>query len=223
MGLTGEIKTMPVTDLLQWIETTRKSGIVEYRAGTEWKKIFFQKGQIIFASSARESEKLGQHLVRKERIRESDLIDCLQENEGTGKKLTQILEDRGLISHDELYEEVVILIKEILFDLFLWEEGLFQFRDLELPSSMINPLSLKTGQVLFQVLNRIDEDRRDGLLPEKGSPAKTPASTGSKVKGRIVFKVDDKKFTLPGSYEKREITSFQKEGEKEGKKVGHKK
>ncbi len=220
MGLTGEIKTMPVTDLLQWIETTRKSGIVEYRSGTEWKKIFFQKGQIIFASSARESEKLGRHLVRQDRIRESDLIDCLHENEETGKKLTQILEDRNLISHDELYGEVVILIKEILFDLFLWEEGLFQFRDLELPPSMINPLSLKTGQVLFEVLNKIDENRRDGVLPAQEPPSKSPASTGSKVKGRIIFKVDDKKFTLPGSYEKREITSFQKEGGKKGEPVG---
>lgn len=220
MGLTGEIKTMPVTDLLQWIETTRKSGIVEFRAGTEWKKIFFRKGQIIFASSGRESEKLGRHLVRQERIRESDLIDCLHENEETGKKLTRILEDRGLLSHDELYKEVVILIKEILFDLFLWEEGLFQFRDLELPASMINPLSLKTGQVLFEVLNRIDENRRDGNLSAKELPPQNSPSTGSKVRGRIVFKVDEKKFTLPGSYEKREITGFRKEGEKERKKAG---
>ncbi|NOY52822.1 MAG: DUF4388 domain-containing protein [Deltaproteobacteria bacterium] len=218
MGLTGEIKTMPLTDLLQWIETTRKSGIVECRAGTEWKKIFFQEGQIIFASSARESEKLGQHLIRQERIRESDLIGCLHENEQTGKKLTQILEDRGLISHDDLYGEVVILIKEILFDLFLWEEGLFQFRDRELPDSMISPLALKTGQVLFEVLNRIDENRRDGILPEKGATAGPTKSTGIKVKGRIIFKVDDKKFTLPGAYEKREIPSFRKDEEAEGNK-----
>jgi len=212
MGLTGEIKTMPVTDLLQWIETTRKSGIVECRAGTEWKKIFFQEGQIIFASSARDSEKLGRHLIRRKRIRESDLADCLQENRKTGKKLTQILEGRGLISHDDLYGEVTLLIKEILFDLFLWEEGLFQFRDRELPDSLISPLALKTGQVLFEVLNRIDEDRRDGVLPEKGPRPMQEEPTGSKVKGHIVFRVDNKKFTLPGAYEKQEIPSFRKEG-----------
>ncbi len=219
MGLTGEIKTMPVTDLLQWIETTHKSGIVECRAGQDWKKIFFQKGQIIFASSVRESEKLGRHLIRHERIRESDLIDCLHENQETGKKLTRILEDRGLISHDDLYGEVILLIKEILFDLFLWEEGLFQFRDRELPESMISPLALKTGQVLFEVLNRIDEDRRDGVLPTKESRGTPEARRGSNVKGHIVFKVDNKKFTLPGAYEKREVPSFRKEGEKKGGKV----
>jgi hypothetical protein len=215
MGLSGEIKTMPVTDLLQWIETTRKSGILEYRSENHWKKIFFQKGQVVFASSSTESEKLGQYLVRKHLIGDSELFKCLEENERSGKKLTQILEDRNLISHEELYKEVVLLIKEILFDLFLWQEGIFRFKDMELPSALVSPLALKTGQILFEVLSKIDEGRRGGEIQSPPPEALKDVDTQTKVRGRIVFKVDDKKFNLPGAYRKTELTSFVKEEKEE--------
>ncbi len=220
MGLSGEITTMPVTDLLQWIEVTLKTGIVEFRRNDEWKKIFFQNGQILFVSSSKENEKVGRFLIRRGCIREKDLYDCLMENERTGKKLTEILEARGLISHDELYKQIVLLIKEMLFNLFLWKEGGFQFNDRNLPAAAKGPLALKTGQIIFNVLTRIDERRKD--LQEEASRENQAAKTlgRKKTRGRAVLKVNDKKFTLPGTYERSDITGFRKvkEEEKEDKK-----
>lgn len=216
MALSGDIKTMPVTDLLQWIETTTQTGIVEFTREGEWKKVFFQSGQILFVSSSKETEKIGQFLIRNRRIREADLERCLEENERTGKKLTQILEDSGLISHQELYEEVILLIKDNLFDLFLWEEGRFEFTDLKLPAKVKGPLALKTGQILFQVLTKIDEKRRVGI--EKIPDKEKTLPEQKRVKGRIIFKVDNNKFSLPGSYEKTEISGFKKAARKNKKK-----
>jgi len=216
MGISGDIKTMPVTDLLQWIEITVKTGIVEFSRKEEWKKIFFQAGQILFVSSSKEDEKIGRFLIRQGHLTEDDLYDCLDENERTGKKLTMILEERQLISHKELYEQVVMLIKEILFDLFLWKEGRFEFSDVNLPAVVKGPLALKTGQVLFNVLTQIDESRKDAYMKEKVSDQekKVKAKARKKVRGRIVFKVDEKKFTLPGSYEKSELPGIEKIDEK---------
>ncbi len=208
MALSGDIKTMPVTDLLQWIEATMQTGIVEFVREGEWKKVFFQSGQILFVSSSKENERIGQFLIKNRRIRVEDLESCLEENERTGKKLTEILEERGLISHEELYEQVILLIKDNLFDLFLWEEGRFEFTDRKLPAKVKGPLALKTGQILFQVLTRIDEKRRDGIEQIQDAEKKSPGR--KKVKGRIVFKVDNNKFTLPGSYEKTEISGIKK-------------
>jgi hypothetical protein len=220
MGLSGEITTMPVTDLLQWIEVTLKTGIVEFRRHNEWKKIFFQNGQILFVSSSKENEKIGRFLINRGCLQEKDLYDCLMENERTGKKLTEILETRGLISHDELYKQVLLLIKEMLFDLFLWKEGNFQFNDRKLPAAAKGPLALIIGQIIFDVLARIDESRR---YPKKETPGEDQAvkTLGRKnTRGRAVLKVNDKKFTLPGSYERSDITGFRKvkEEEKEEKK-----
>ena len=97
MALSGDIKTMPVTDLLQWIEATMQTGIVEFVREGEWKKVFFQSGQILFVSSSKENERIGQFLLKNRRIRVEDLESCLEENERTGKKLTEILAERGLI------------------------------------------------------------------------------------------------------------------------------
>ncbi len=219
MVLSADLKTMPATDLLQWIETTQKTGIVEFFRNGEWKKIFFQKGQILFASSSREKEKLGRFLIRKKRITDQDLSDCLEENERTGKKLTQILEDRGLISHEDLYDDVVLYVKEILYDLFLWNEGNFLFRDHNLPAAVEGPLALKTGQILFQVLTRIDERQKEKVktAPPSGSSEAGPRACGrTRVKGRIVFKVDNKKFILPGTYEKSELPALEETAQADG-------
>jgi len=205
MALHGDLGTMPVTDLLQWVEATRKSGVVEFRGPSAWKKIFFREGQILFASSSREEERLGRFLIRSGRLREEDLEACLEENERTGVKLTQILEDRGLVSHGVLYQEVGRLIHEILRDLLLWTRGTFVFQDGSLPAAASGPLALKTGQVLFEVLTRLDEERRDG------APARQPVEEPRprrRRRGRAVFKVDDRRFPLPGSYEETEGARF---------------
>ena len=215
MGLSGDMKTMPVTDLLQWVETTQKTGIAEFHRGNEWKKIFFQSGQILFVSSSKEDEKIGRYLIRNGLLHEEDLYRCLDENERTGKKLTEILEKSGLISHQQLYEQVVHLIKEILFDLFHWKDGTFTLTDRSLPKLVKGPLALKTGQILFSVLTLMDEKRRDGDVPVKAAGEREEKQRGKKARGRIVLKVDDKKFSLPGSYEKSNLSAFRKVKDKE--------
>ncbi len=205
MALQGDIRTMPATDLFQWIETTMKTGILEFRRDGSWRKIFFQRGQILFASSSREHEKLGRFLIRRGKLDEQALTDCLDESERSGEKLTAILEARGLLTHEALYEEVVLLIKEILFDLFLWEDGEFSFTDRHLPQALSGPLALKTGQILFQVLTRIDEKRRDGDELTAAVPEANRGARARKRRGRIVFKVDNRKFTLPGEREQPQL------------------
>ncbi len=213
MALYGDIRTMPVTDLFQWIETTVKTGIFELRREGAWRKVFFQGGQILFASSSSEHEKLGCFLIRRGKLNEQALTACLDESERTGEKLTAILEARKLLSHAELYDEVVLLVKEILFDLFLWEDGEFRFTDRELPQALEGPLALKTGQVLFQVLTRIDEKRRDGDKLPAAEPEEHRSKPHRKRRGRIVFKVDNRKFTLPGEYEQPQLCGLEQQGD----------
>ena len=205
MALNGDLKTMPVTDLLQWLEATRKSGVAEFRGSSGWKKIFFREGQILFASSSLDRERLGRFLIRNGRLTEEDLAACLEENERTGVKLTQILEERGLVTHRVLYEEVARLIHEILRDLLLWPAGTFVFQDGSLPAAASGPLALKTGRVLFEVLTRLDEERR-----ESGRARPAPPGTPRRRRGRAVFKVDDRTFPLPGRYEEAEAAGFRR-------------
>jgi hypothetical protein len=213
MALYGDIRTMPVTDLFQWIETTVKTGIFELRREGAWRKIFFQGGQILFASSSSEHEKLGRFLIRRGKLDEQALMACLDESERTGEKLTAILEARKLLTHGELYDEVVLLVKEILFDLFLWEDGEFRFTDRELPQALEGPLALKTGQVLFQVLTRIDEKRRDGDKLPGAEPEEHRSTPNRKRRGRVVFKVDNRKFTLPGEHEHPQLCGLERQGD----------
>lgn len=52
MGLYGEIQTMPMLDLFQWLELVHKTGKLTVESPTGKQQIYFEKGAIVAASSS---------------------------------------------------------------------------------------------------------------------------------------------------------------------------
>ncbi|HEX4950361.1 MAG TPA: HDOD domain-containing protein [Blastocatellia bacterium] len=52
MSLQGEIQTMPLQDLLQWLELVHKTGTLTVEYGQARQKVFFRNGEITTASSS---------------------------------------------------------------------------------------------------------------------------------------------------------------------------
>ena len=60
--LTGETNFMPLPDLLQWHEQNRKSAIVTLETPEGNQSIHFDTGQIIYVSSSKRGQLLGEYL-----------------------------------------------------------------------------------------------------------------------------------------------------------------
>ena len=90
MAISGDIDTMPLTDLFQWVEMNRKTGCLEVKWQHEWnimeKRIYFQNGVIVFASSNKQKERIGEFLISIKLISKEDFEKCLKE--GKEKKQT---------------------------------------------------------------------------------------------------------------------------------------
>src|SRR5574341_1232581 len=66
--LSGDIKDMTVPWLLQDLRTGKRTGTVVMTRDPEIKKIFLQEGDVLFASSNVEDDRLGEFLLRSRKI-----------------------------------------------------------------------------------------------------------------------------------------------------------
>ena len=73
MGIVGNLRTMQLEELLQWLSQSKKSGTLEIVHGRTEKKIFFKDGLILSSASNKPEEYLGHFLVSHGLINETQL------------------------------------------------------------------------------------------------------------------------------------------------------
>jgi hypothetical protein len=157
MSLTGNLSTMSLPDLLQWLNGALKTGTLEVRQGIHVKKIQFQKGEIWSSSSNDPTEYLGQFLLSHRIISEEDLQQGMETQKKTGLMLGKILLEQGKLTEEELERYLSLKAEETIFSIFLWEEARFEFEEGLADVDRYVPLRLSINEVLLKGLSRYDE------------------------------------------------------------------
>jgi len=158
MGLQGNFKTMMLPDVLQWLDTGQRTGILHVR-GTQGvtKRVYFERGAIVFTSSSDPREYLGQFLISRGYISEDQLNKAMETQLKSGIKLGKILIMVGILEEAELEAVLQLKAEENLFDLFLWEEGDFVFQDLEAIEDDLPRVRLNVMSLVMEGIRRKDE------------------------------------------------------------------
>ena len=167
MGITGNLRTMELAELFQWLSQARKTGTLVVRNATVEKRVIFQDGRILTSSSTDPNEYLGNFLVNHGYLTELELTRAMQMQESSRMLLGKILVTLGVISEEDLHRMLRLKCEESLYELFTWPEGEFRFLDGELPAQALVPLSLDVTAVVFEGMQRVDEWRRlRELIPD---------------------------------------------------------
>jgi hypothetical protein len=157
-GLAGNLRTVPLSDLLQLISTSGKTGMLSVSREEQKREIYFIKGNIVHASSSgSEEELLGNIILNRKSIEKSDLERALSLQKVTRKKLGTILSEMGLISREELMEFLRFQIEEIVYRLFSWTVGDFVFYEGKMAATDRSSVQLNTMNVIMEGTRRIDE------------------------------------------------------------------
>jgi len=135
--LSGNLRTMGLPEILQWISAGRKLGTLELQRGAIHKKILFREGNIHSSWSNDPRESLGQFLIRQRLISEEQLFKALLRQENQGKLLGAILVADGLLKEEDLRRTLQVKAEETIYELFLWPDGTFEFREGEVPTDML--------------------------------------------------------------------------------------
>lgn len=160
MGISGNLNTMQLSELLQWLSLGQKTGTLLIEGRGVEKRIYFQNGRINSSSSSDQREYLGHFLVSHGYITEEELKMGMEVQEESNILLGKILVMINAIAETDLLRLMRKKAEESIYDVFLWQEGNFEFVDGELPELKMVPLSLDVTGIIMEGLRRFDEWKR---------------------------------------------------------------
>ncbi len=160
MGISGNLKTMVLPELLQWLSMGQKTGTLVFDNGEVEKKIFFDDGAILSSASTDPKEYLGCFLSRHGYLPVEQIEEALARQKSEKKLLGQILVNMGAIAEEDLHQMLRLKTEESIYDIFTWEAGDFEFFDDQLPEETMIRMALDVQGLVLEGTRRLDEWNR---------------------------------------------------------------
>ncbi len=159
MSITGNIKTMPLAELLQWLSQGEKTGTLVIHNAQVEKKIFFERGMVISSASTDPREHLGHFLVSHGFITEDQLAAGMRKQTETRVLLGKILTDMGAIGPIELDAMLRLKCEETIYEIFRWTEGEFRFLEEAQQLPMVR-ITIDVQALILEAMQRVDDWER---------------------------------------------------------------
>ncbi len=164
MAVTGNIRTMPFPDLMQWISVSRKTGTLVIKGQRYTKKILFQNGLVSAVTSNNPREHLGYYLVGWGILTEEELEHVLDRQKELNVMLGELLAQSGRLTREQVDHVVRIKTEETIYDLMLWQEGEFFFLDDVQPRRDFKELQTPVDHFILEGARQVDERRRIAVV-----------------------------------------------------------
>lgn len=159
MAIKGSLKEASLPDVLQLLAMGGKTGCLSVTDRSNFGYIYFQKGRIVYATILNRRDRLGDMLVKEDVVTREQLDGAVAEQDRNrdGRRLGQILCDRGYLSESTLKRYVQRQIEEAVYHLFTWDQGTFHFEPGEEPDEEPILVSINPESLLLEGARRIDE------------------------------------------------------------------
>jgi hypothetical protein len=160
MAIQGTLKTMSLVDLLQFLAAGRKSGTLKFDRGKVTKQVYFKNGAIVGSKSNDPREYLGQVLLHYGKVDDAQLKAAREAQRTSGAKLGEVLVQQGFLTESEVMEILKTRTLDAIYDLFMWNEGDFEFYDEDPPPDDLLLIEVEPTNVIMEGIYRIDEFAR---------------------------------------------------------------
>jgi len=152
------------------------------------KVIFFDGGRPVFASSNLHADRMGELLYREGKITAEQYARCRDLVLESGRRMGEILVDRGFLKRRELLPAVRRHVEDIIYSLFAWDAG--EYRIVAGDGAQSERIRLSrhpAAMVLEGVRRKIDQATLERLL----GPATTVVEVADRDKAGTVISVAD--------------------------------
>lgn len=150
---------MPLPDLLQWHEQNRKSAILTLEAPDGNQSIHFDTGQIVFVSSSKKGQQLGEYLERSGHIEHTIVDASLIESRRFKISFTRYLIEEQMLCPEVLTQALTELAEQILLDIIQLENCYFRIMPLDFAGGD-SPIRIETAHLIMDTIRRLDENKR---------------------------------------------------------------
>ena len=164
VGQAVDISRVLVSEEVREIRREGWSGVLALTQGEVAKGLYFVDGEIAFAASTVEEDRLGANLYRIGRITEAQFRAGMAAAQSPGRRLGQALIEAGVLSDTELAAAVTGQVERIVLSVFRWSTGKMQRRGMDRPLPADLVLDLSTPRLLLLGARELLDPRRLGRV-----------------------------------------------------------
>src|SRR5258706_5383949 len=190
--LSGDLSAINLPDIFNLLGMSKKNGVLKLTRGAETRSLHWDQGEIVFARSNSVRNSLGNFLVRKGIITpEQNALSAAKIDETTrhGKVLVRM----GFLTADQLHWAVKQQVLEIIYSLFHWRSGLFEFVEGAVDSQEKITLSMSTTKIVMDGIHRLDETTKLQTTLPYDQAVLEPLASAKAVGGRSDLGADEQK------------------------------
>jgi tetratricopeptide (TPR) repeat protein len=153
---TGDLGLLPVADLLEFLRTTRRTGVLVLGRAEQTGTICIREGMLGGASSPR-FRHIGERLHALGRISAEQLASMMPEEPAAAMGWVPVPGIEKGVLHTALTRQIELAVG----DLVRWSEGMFSFQPHRQCPRLGVDMQLDTQAVLLDAIRRLDEEARD--------------------------------------------------------------
>jgi tetratricopeptide (TPR) repeat protein len=158
MAIKGSLKEASLPDVIQLLFLGRRTGCLAVADRQNFGTIYFDDGQIVYATIVNRRDRIGDLLLRAKRITPEQLHAAVDvQEQARDRRLGEILVEQGALTQDELDEYMRIQIEEAVYFLFTWTAGTFNFEAGVQPERQDFRVRLNPEYLLLEGARRVDE------------------------------------------------------------------
>jgi hypothetical protein len=153
----GDLRSLSLSTVLQILCSENKTGVLEIVRPQTKSAIYLKGGKIVAASTGQKELQLGQILCARGLISKGKLQEALDRARLSKKRLGEVLMAAGYVSPEELKAVVRDQVREAVLNVFLWEEGEFEYKDcpVEFDARLVEEINAM--EIMLEAARRMDE------------------------------------------------------------------
>ena len=158
MGIKGALTDVSLADISQLLGMGGKTGCLTLTHKENHGYVYFEGGNVIYASVVDRPDRIGELLVAREVINRDQLSAAMvHQARGTGQRLGEVLVELGSVTQEKLEEHIALQIEEAVYIIFQWSEGTFEFEPDVMPEEGLFRVSVSIDALLMEGARRVDE------------------------------------------------------------------
>ncbi len=191
--LNANIRDFGIPNIFVYLNRKRKTGTLVVKTPAFTKKVYLDKGDVIFASSTDEDDRLGETLIKMGKITLEQYNRSVELLKMTGKRQGEILVELGYLTPQDIIWGVKYQVKDIIYSLFQLKDAAYEFKEGEIPSREVITLKMSMGNLIYEGVKRINNiNRIVKEMPDMNSVLKLSTDPVSLFQDIVLSSLDKK-------------------------------
>ena len=215
--LKGDIREFSLPRILIYLNRNRKTGTLIISTHAFTKKIYFDKGDAIFAASSYEDDRLGEMLIKAGKITIEQYEESVKLLKTTNKRQGAILVELGYLKPKDLFWGVKYQVKEIIYSLFPLDIGEYKFLEDQIPANEVITLKMSIGNLIYEGVQKVGNlikmknelPGMDAIVQLSTDPASLFQDIEFSPQDKTILSMIDGKKTITEIMESSSISSFE--------------